>query len=63
LETLVSESPHRDHILKATQKGGSGAQPGAPGNAGNKTMRSADFDALPPKDRAARMAEGYTLTD
>ena len=47
LETLVSESPHRDHILKATQKGGSGAQPGAPGGQPQKqTMPRAQFDAL-----------------
>jgi regulator of replication initiation timing len=63
LETLVSESPHRDHILKATAKGGSGAQPGTPGGGVQKTMPSAEFDKLAPKEQAARMAEGYKLTD
>ena len=62
LETLVAESPHRDYILKATQKGGSGAQPGAGGATGKKTMPAAEFDKLDPKGQAARMAEGYTLT-
>lgn len=61
MEVLVSGYAYKDSILKATQKSGSGAQPGATGNTA-KTMPTADFDRLSPKDQAARMAEGYHLT-
>lgn len=64
LETLVSESPHRDYILKATQKGGSGAQPGTGGGAaGRKTMPRAQFDQLDHGARAAFAKEGGQVTD
>jgi hypothetical protein len=64
LETLVSESPHRDHILKATQKGGSGAQPGAPGGQPQKqTMPRAQFDALDHGSRAEFAKAGGSVVD
>lgn len=63
LETLVSGYAHKDTILRATAKGGSGAAPGTPGGGVQKTMPSAEFDKLAPKEQAARMAEGYKLTD
>lgn len=63
IETLVSGYAYKDHILKATQKGGSGAQPGTGGAGGTKQMTVSAFDALSPKDQAARMSEGYVLTD
>lgn len=64
LETLVSESPHRDYILKATQKGGSGAQPGNPGgSATGKTMPRGQFDGLDQAARAAFAKEGGTVVD
>ena len=64
LETLVSESPHRDHILRATQKGGSGAQPGAPGAAGAKqTITRTQYESMPPADQAAIDWTATTVTD
>lgn len=64
LEILVSESPHRDHILKATQKGGSGAQPGTGGaGAQRQTMQRAQFDALDHSGRAAFAKAGGQVVD
>jgi len=64
LETLVSESPHRDHILKATQKGGSGAAPGTPGAAGAKqTITRTQYESMPPKDQASIDWTATTVTD
>lgn len=62
LETLVSESPHRDHILKADQKGGSGAKPAGGAN-GAKTITRAEFDRLSPPERTAALKAGAKLTE
>lgn len=63
LELLVDAYPHRDHILKGRNANGSGATGSATGSAGSKTMTRAAFDALPPAERAAKMSDGYKLTD
>ena len=64
LEILVSESPHRDHILKATQKGGSGAQPGTGGAGAQKqTMARAEFDLKSPVERKAILSAGVVPVD
>ncbi len=63
LQIRVESHPRKDSILKADQKGGSGAQPGAGGAGGTKQMTVSAFDALSPKDKAARMSEGYVLTE
>lgn len=64
LETLVSESPHRDHILKATQKSGSGAQPGAPGkDPSAKTIPRAEFDRKTPVERREILSSGVVPVD
>lgn len=64
LEVIVDESPHRDHILKATQKPGSGATPGAGGaGGGRKTMTRAQFEQLTPAERVTQSREGVQLTD
>jgi hypothetical protein len=64
LETLVSESPHRDHILKATQKNGSGAAPGATGGAaGVKTIPRAEFDQKTPVERRQILSSGVVPVD
>lgn len=55
---LAKASPF---LVKDGGAGGSGKQPGSGGTPA-KTMPEAEFNALPAKDRAARMAEGYTLT-
>jgi len=63
LETLVSESPHRDYILKATQKGGSGAQPGTGGAAGKPVYTRKQFDAMDANQRREAALSGATFTD
>lgn len=64
LEILVSESPHRDHILKATQKSGSGAQPGAQGGKPDKqTMTRAEFDQRSPVERKQLLSAGVVPVD
>lgn len=64
LEILVSESPHRDHILKATQKSGSGAQPGTGGAGAQKqTMGRKEFDSKTPIERKALLSAGVVPVD
>lgn len=62
IESLVDQYPHKDHILSGKIPPGGGAGNGGGGSSGSKTMKQADFDALGPKDRAAKMAEGFTVT-
>lgn len=51
-------------LFKASGAGGGGKPPGSgAGGAGNRTMSKAEFDKLPTKERATRMANGLTLTD
>lgn len=51
-------------LFKASGAGGGGKQPGSgAGGAGNRSMSKAEFEKLPAKERAARMAGGLTLTD
>lgn len=45
----------------ALVNGGGGAPGGAGSGAPAKVMKQSEFDALGPKDRAAKMAEGYAL--
>lgn len=63
LEILVDAYPQKDHILKGTGAKGDGARPGNGAGAGSKVLTRKDFEALPPTTKAAKMAEGYTLTD
>jgi len=62
IEVRIGSYERKDSILKADQKGGTGAQPGTSGKTATKQMPEAEFDKLSPKDQAARMAEGYVLT-
>lgn len=62
LEIIVSSYPYKDHILKGTGAQGGGAGQGGQGS-GSKTMKAAEFNALSPKERSAKMAEGYQLVD
>lgn len=64
LEMLVDAYPYRDQILKGANQSGSGSRPGAGNGSGNpKSMSQSEFNKLPPRERAARMAAGLTLTD
>ncbi len=58
MEILVDAYPHRDSILKGTGSQGGGARPGNPGGTGAKTMSRAQYDAMAPKDRTAKMRDG-----
>lgn len=63
IDDLVSEMRQSDEFgraFDATGTSGGGAQGGG-GGGGSKTMKQAAFDALRPKERAQKMAEGYTL--
>lgn len=62
LEIMVDGYPNRDHILKGTG-GGSGSKGGSGGGGGGKTITRTDFDKLDPAQKAAKMREGFTLTD
>lgn len=65
LRHMVNESPYKGNIVKGSTQSGSGANPGVQngGGGGAKTMKRADFDMLPPFERAARMKEGFKLTE
>lgn len=64
LETLVGGYAHRDSILKADQKGGTGAQPGTGGGKGTgKTMPRAEFDRLSPPERSKTISAGVLPVD
>jgi len=60
IEALVETYPHKDHILKGTVGAGGGAPQGQ-GGAHGKTMKQAEFDSLPAKERAAKMSDGFTV--
>lgn len=62
IEILVSQHPQRDSILKGRNQNGSGA-PGGSGGAQAKVMSRAEYEALPVATQAARIADGYTLTE
>lgn len=60
LEILVDNYPNKDYILKGTGKQGPGA--GSPGNGQDgKTMTRAQYDAMSHSDRAAKMADGFSI--
>lgn len=65
LELLVDAYPYKDHILKGTGGSGTGKQPGAggPGASGAKTMARSEFEKLDHGARAAKMKDGFTLTE
>lgn len=58
LESIVDAYPHRDTILKGTGASGGGAPPSGGGGAGGKqTITRAQWEALPPMDRATAARE------
>lgn len=56
----MRQSEEFGRAFDATGTTGGGAQ-GSTGSGGSKTMTQAAFDQLPPKQRAAKMAEGYRV--
>lgn len=61
LETLVDQYPYKDHILKG-KGGGSGADRGNGGKAGDKTIPRAEYEKNPGA-YAQKFRDGYTLAD
>lgn len=64
LEVLVGGYERKDSILKADQKGGSGAQPGTGGAGAQKqTMGRKEFDLKTPVERKALLSAGVVPVD
>lgn len=64
LEDLAKElAKSMPYLVKDGGAGGGGKPPGNNGGKPGQTMKMADFSALPPKQRAALMADGLSLTD
>lgn len=62
LEVLVDNDPYRDHLIKGGVRDGTGGRQ-SEGSAGDKTMRRSEFEQLPHEQRAAKLQEGFKLTD
>lgn len=62
LELLVETYPQKDHILKAVNQSG-GDTRRSQADAGQKTMRRADFDALDGVAKSQAVASGMTIVD
>lgn len=61
---LVAQYPHKDSLLKADNRTGSGAPAGqAAGAAGKKTISREAFDQLNPSQRMEHMTKGGAVTD
>lgn len=64
LEIIVGGYQYKDSILKADQKGGSGAKPGQGGGAaGDKVMKRTEWNAKDPVEQAKFMRDGGKLVD
>lgn len=65
LEILIDQYPHKDSILKADTRSGSGAptNSGVNGSGGKKTLPRMAFEQLSPSDQMAHVQAGGTVTD
>lgn len=63
LEILIDQYPHKDAILKADNKPGSGAPGNGGGGRGGKSLNRAAFDAMDPASRVDHIKNGGTVTD
>lgn len=63
IESMVDGYAFRDSILKGNNQGGGGGQPGNGVGQGNKTLTRTQFDAMSLPDQAAKMRDGYSITD
>jgi len=66
LEILVSSHPQKAAILKGSNAAGGGSLPGSGGGGGGgggKTISKQEFDGLGPRERAARMSEGFKVVE
>ena len=62
LESLVELHPQKDYILKASGNSGGGSHQ-SQHQAGQKTMKRAAFDALPPAEQQAAIGGGTSIVD
>ncbi len=63
IEILVDQYPHKDTILKADNKPGSGAPGNGGGSRGKQTISRSAFDALEPSGRSEFIGKGGVVTD
>ncbi len=65
IESLVDQYAQKDAILKGNGNNGDGKQrnQNQNNNGARKTIPKSEFDALPPAQRAAKMADGFSLTE
>lgn len=65
LELLVDAYPYKDSILKGTGGSGSGkpSGQGGAGGGGKKEITRAEFEALGPMERAAKVKDGFAVAD
>ncbi|NLS03612.1 hypothetical protein HGP14_09600 [Rhizobium sp. P32RR-XVIII] len=62
LELLVDAYPQKASILKGNGHSGGGGKPGN-GQGGGKTITRAEFNQMTPPDQAAKVREGFTVTE
>lgn len=63
IEFLVDAYPHKDHILKGSGQSGGGSKGGNGQPGGAKTLTRSQFQGMAPAEQAAKMRDGFTLTD
>jgi len=63
VEFLVDAYPHKDHILKGSGQSGGGSKGGNGQASGAKTIARSQFEGMAPAEQAAKMRDGFTLTD
>lgn len=64
LETLVSQYPYKEHILKGTGASGSGAKAGSGSSGADKTITRAEFNKLGPQDQMTKVTkDGFKVVD
>lgn len=62
MEILIDAYPHKNSILKGSGASGGGASSSG-GGGGGKVLTQAAFSALSAKERAQKMADGYTVQE
>lgn len=63
IELLVDAHPHKESLLRADNKSGSGAQNNGGGGNGGKSLSRNAFEALDPAGRVAHIQGGGAVTD
>lgn len=61
MRKIVAQSPYADFVRKGSRATGSGSQGGSSGQANGKVVSRAEFDRMPPAERAKFFREGGTI--